>query len=167
MDWRTTRRPAAPGRVEEHPLGDAGQIAFITLFLAVWITDSFFLRRTTWISAFCPLWIRLPLALLVSGSGLALLRSHSGSYARLGVSLCYEGAYGRIRHPVYMSVVLIMLGIALSTLSIAAILSWIALFAFYDRIAAYEEKKLVAAFGDAYRAYMEKIPRWIPRFRVK
>jgi len=163
MERSTTSRRAGPERAQEHPLGDSGQIALIALFIIVWIADSFILRRTTWISAFCTLWMRLPPALIVSLSGLALLRSHSAGYARLGVSLCVAGAYRRIRHPVYLSVVLIILGMALSTLSVSAFCAWISLFAFYNRIAAYEEKKLVEAFGDAYRDYMEKTPRWIPR----
>ena len=34
----------------EHPWGDAGQIVLAVLFLVVWITDTFFLRFTTFIN---------------------------------------------------------------------------------------------------------------------
>ena len=43
----------------EHPFGDIGQLILLCLFLGVWIADSFFLRKSTFLSEHFPLYIRL------------------------------------------------------------------------------------------------------------
>ena len=43
----------------EHPFGDIGQLILLCLFLVVWITDSFFLHKSTFLSEHFPLYIRL------------------------------------------------------------------------------------------------------------
>ena len=35
----------------EHPFGDAGQLILLGVFLVVWVGDSFFLRKTNFLSA--------------------------------------------------------------------------------------------------------------------
>jgi protein-S-isoprenylcysteine O-methyltransferase Ste14 len=81
-------------------------------------------------------------------------------------ALARDGWYARVRHPLLLGVVLILLGEAIATASLAllayALLYWLWLHAFVTRR---EEPELVTAFGDAYRDYCRRVPRWIPRVR--
>ena len=76
-----------------------------------------------------------------------------------------DGWYATVRHPLLLGVVLILFGEAVVTGSLAllvyALLYWLWLHAFVVRR---EEPELVAAFGDAYRDYCRRVPRWIPHF---
>jgi hypothetical protein len=47
----------------EHVFGDLGQIILLVIFLAVWITDFFFVKYSTQFSEYAPLYIRIPLAI--------------------------------------------------------------------------------------------------------
>jgi hypothetical protein len=48
----------------EHPFGDAGQLIFLAFFLLVWVGDSFFLRKSTFLADNVPLYIRLVILIL-------------------------------------------------------------------------------------------------------
>ncbi len=149
---------------EEHPFGDAGQIILAIVFLVVWIMDSFFLQLTTFPTVHVPGLIRVFLCIFFIGLGFALLRMHGAvGFAKLGTLVVSDGPYRIIRHPVYMSTLLIVLGLAISTLSAAGIIVWLLFFIFYNYISAYEEKILLEKFGKEYEDYIKKVPRWIPR----
>ena len=74
-----------------------------------------------------------------------------------------EGPYARIRHPQYVGFVLIMTGFLLQwptllTLAMYPILIWV-----YTRLAAAEERDSLSRFGEDYRCYMDRVPRFLPR----
>jgi protein-S-isoprenylcysteine O-methyltransferase Ste14 len=82
--------------------------------------------------------------------------------ARLQVS----GWYGRVRHPLLLGVVAILLGEAIWFASLAllayALSYWLWLHVF---VTVREERDLREAFGDAYASYAREVPRWLPRLR--
>ena len=146
--------------VGEYRWGALGQIIFIFIFLAVWITDSFFMRRTTFPAGYVPLYLRIPVALAV----LVI----SGSLARSGLRKVFgeerdepgvmdEGVFSMVRHPVYLGSVLLYLGLLISTLSLMVAFVWICIIAFYHFLSRYEERLLLRKFGNEYREYMEKV----------
>jgi len=74
-----------------------------------------------------------------------------------------EGPYARIRHPQYVGFILIMTGFLLQwptllTLAMYPVLLWV-----YARLAVAEERDSLRQFGDAYRDYMGRVPRFLPR----
>ena len=80
-------------------------------------------------------------------------------------TLVTDGPYRWIRHPFYDSVALLILAISLMAanwffLSAGSVL--LMLLVVRTRT---EEEKLVARFGDAYRHYMERTGRFLPRMR--
>ena len=87
--------------------------------------------------------------------GHALLREHR---------LVTQGAYGVVRHPVYLGAFLIWLGLGVGFLSPAVlgivILYVIPAYLLYVRD---EEAMLEGAFGDGYRRYRQAVPRLVPR----
>ena len=78
-------------------------------------------------------------------------------------ALATTGAYAWIRHPQYAGFVLVMLGFLLQWPTILTVPMFPVLVVMYVRLARKEENEAVAAFGDAYRRYTERVPAFIPR----
>lgn len=80
--------------------------------------------------------------------------------------LVVTGLYCYVRNPMYVAVILAIAGQAVLFgnwwLLIYAGIVWTVAHAF---IVLYEEPTLTATFGDEYRRYRARVPRWIPRFR--
>jgi protein-S-isoprenylcysteine O-methyltransferase Ste14 len=151
---------------EEYPHSDQIQIALLLLFLAVWAVDSFLLKASTQPAEFVPLALRIPIAGALIYLGLLFVkRSHDlvidEEYDE--PTLVDTGVYSRVRHPMYLGVLLLYLGLASSTLSMISLGLWLGILAVYDRMAAYEERDLILVFDEDYVDYRRRVPRWIPR----
>ncbi len=152
--------------VGEHPLGDAGQILLLLMFLAIWTADSFILKCSTFISAYFSFYFRLPLAivtLFISG-----YLARSGLWKVFGEIreepiVIREGVFSIVRHPIYLSAILLYLALLFFSPSIFASVVWFLIIVFYIYISKYEEKMLIEKFGVAYIDYMRKVPMLIPR----
>ena len=149
----------------EHKLGDAGQAILAILFGAVWLADTFWFKYTTFLNDAVPNSIRAPIgiALLVISGYLAMstLKIVFGE-VRETPAVIREGAYKYSRHPMYFSELLLYLGLLSISISLAAALVWIVAIVFLYKICRYEERLLLARFGDEYRKYMREVPLWIP-----
>lgn len=152
-------------REGEHPWGDAGQLALLGLFLVCWIGDSFVWRATTRLGSRVPLAARLVLLAALLGASAVLVRSghRAVDHRHRDGGLVTDGAFRLVRHPLYLGSVLFYLGLAVSTASVAALALTAGIFAFYDRIASFEERWLEDRHGEAYRAYRQRTGKWWPR----
>jgi protein-S-isoprenylcysteine O-methyltransferase Ste14 len=150
----------------EHPYGDAGQIAGFLLFLLMWVLDSFVFKLTTGFAAYVPLYARLiPAALVFALSGGMAWSGHRIVFheVREQPHVIRKGVFSRVRHPLYLSALLIYGGLFLTTLSLISLILICGIFIFYDIIASYEERLLEGKFREEYRAYRSKTPKWVPR----
>jgi protein-S-isoprenylcysteine O-methyltransferase Ste14 len=149
----------------EHPFGHAGQLIALGVFLVVWGGDSFFLRRTTFLSDIVPLVVRL--FLLVSALGTSVYLVKSGhvviSHHERPTAVVMTGAFRYVRHPIYLGTLLFYLGLSLATASLVSLAVTAPIFFFYNYIASYEEHSLEARFGDEYRRYKRRTGKWAPR----
>jgi protein-S-isoprenylcysteine O-methyltransferase Ste14 len=76
-----------------------------------------------------------------------------------------EGPYAEARHPRYATIVLAFIGIAMIAnhvgvwllLPLTVLGLWL--------VVVFEERELLERFGDEYRRYAERVPRFIPRRR--
>jgi protein-S-isoprenylcysteine O-methyltransferase Ste14 len=152
----------------EHAFGDAGQIIFALLFFPIWIADSFFLNYTTQLHDIVPALFRIPIGILLlclsaycACSGLRIVFGE----VRETPAVIRKGVFGLVRHPIYLSEVLLYLGLFMLTMSLAAgaILLGAAAFLYY--LSRYEEQLLLKRFGDDYRSYMRDVGMWVPRLR--
>ena len=162
------RKNGRHGCPDEHPYGDRGQIVLLFVFLVVWGLDSFVLGWTTMLAGAIPLAVRLGLAGLVLLMAVYFVQTghrviSDPSFGDNG--LVKNGAFARLRHPLYGGSILFYLGLVIFTMSLAAFVIWLAVVVFYNVIAAYEERLLIKKYGDDYRAYQRKVPRWVPRLR--
>ena len=154
----------------EHAVGDIGQLLVACLFGVTWVADSFFLRYTAFLNDIVPNWVRIPLAVVLLGFAAYL--------ARTGLSIVFgerretprvirKGVFGWVRHPVYLSEILLYLGLLMLSISLAAAVVWLIGIVFLHRISRYEELLLLERFGGEYEQYMRDVPMWIPRLRRK
>jgi protein-S-isoprenylcysteine O-methyltransferase Ste14 len=112
----------------EHTVGDVGQIVLACLFAATWITDTFFFKYTTFLNQYVPLVARIP-------SGVVLLVL-SGYLAKTSLSIVFgeereksgvirKSSFGIVRHPIYLSEILLYLGLLMLSISLAAAVVWV------------------------------------------
>ncbi len=150
----------------EHAVGDAGQLVLACLFAATWILDTFFLKYTTFLNHYVPLGVRIPLGFVSLAVSVYL--------ARTGLSIVFgekrekpgvirKSVFGIIRHPIYLSEILLYLGLLMMSLSLAAALVWGMAILFLHYISRYEERLLLARFGEEYERYMREVPMWVPQ----
>ena len=149
----------------EHPFGDAGQLILLVLYLSVWGGDSFFLRRSTYLSDYLPLYLRLSVLALAIAIALYLFRSGhvAVSHRQRADKLLTGGAFRYVRHPLYLASIVTYFGLTVSTASLFSLSIIILAIIFYDYIAGYEERLLELKFGEEYADYRQRTGRWLPR----
>ncbi|MGH7253133.1 MAG: isoprenylcysteine carboxylmethyltransferase family protein [Nitrospiraceae bacterium] len=82
-------------------------------------------------------------------------------------TLVTSGPYRWVRHPFYVSLALCVLANSLVAANWFLFLSGSLLFVLLIVRTRTEEKKLLARFGDSYRAYMDRTGRFLPRIGAK
>ena len=148
----------------EAPRADAAQALCAFVFFTVWAADSFWLRWTTGYAQHVPGMVRT--ALFVSLTVLGGYVSWMAHRLIFGVvrheaELVDHGVFRVSRHPMYLGIMMIYLGLALSSMSAASLILLIPIFYFYNYLASYEEAKLVEFFGGRYLNYMKRVRRWV------
>ncbi|HEY8155672.1 MAG TPA: isoprenylcysteine carboxylmethyltransferase family protein [Myxococcota bacterium] len=99
-------------------------------------------------------------ALVVSGGALHLWAK---GCLRINEEITTSGPYRFTRNPFYLANLLIDVGICAVAWRPWLIVAAVALWAFvYRRTIVREEQQLEALFGDGYRAYCARVPRWFP-----
>lgn len=121
-------------------------------------------------------WTRLPViaagvGLFVTGgyfgiAGVVVLGRNRTPFPqpRAGSELVQRGIYEQVRHPLYVSVMLASLGLALIWQSWPALIAALVLIPFFHAKARREERWLREQFPD-YADFERRVPRFIPRFR--
>ena len=116
-------------------------------------------------SIFLPLklgtgWFYAGLAIFLTG--LAVLTAATSNFAKTRMDVpITKGIYHYSRHPLYLASLLIYFSVSIASAS------WVFLLVFVVqsvsiRIAAVgEERYCLEKYGDAYREYMDKTPRWL------
>ncbi|MFI5013758.1 MAG: methyltransferase family protein [Hyphomicrobiales bacterium] len=76
-----------------------------------------------------------------------------------------QGVYGHTRNPMYLGMTLMLLGLGIASRSTWFLLALvIAVYAVTKLAIEREERYLDAKFGDTYRAYRARVPRWFGPF---
>jgi len=152
--------------IGEHSFGDAGQAIIACLFAVIWIIDTFFLHYTTFLNSYVSNIIRIPLAVVLlvlsvymARTGMAIVFGEK----RDKPSIIRKSIFNIIRHPIYLSEILLYLGLLLISISLAAVFVLIIGIIFLHYISRSEEKLLLAYFGEDYKKYMQEVPMWFPR----
>ena len=72
-----------------------------------------------------------------------------------------KGVYRISRHPIYFTGFLLYIGIGIATASWVILLCSILWIALFHLVLPFEERFLLEKYGDSYREYMNKTPKWI------
>jgi protein-S-isoprenylcysteine O-methyltransferase Ste14 len=129
-------------------------------------------QALTWASVPLPNWLRWLGAIFAAG-GVGMMywtlvnlgKNLTDTVAtRAEATLVTSGPYRFVRHPFYVTAALLMLAAALLSANWLIAASGLAVMALLVARTPKEEQKLVEKFGDAYRAYMARTGRFVPRF---
>ncbi len=77
--------------------------------------------------------------------------------------LVTSGLYGRVRHPQYFALFLIIIGMLIQWPTIITAAMWPILMFMYYRLARREEKEMGSRFGDKYMTYRQQVHMFWPR----
>jgi protein-S-isoprenylcysteine O-methyltransferase Ste14 len=98
----------------------------------------------------------------------SIIRIGKGTLAPWSPSrhLVMGGMYGYVRNPMILGVLIVLTGESVALLSYR-ILTWAVIFFLVNTVwfIVFEEPSLEKKFGEEYREYKKKVPRWIPRLK--
>lgn len=77
--------------------------------------------------------------------------------------LATDGLYGIVRHPQYTGIFIAIFGQLVHWPTIPTLVLFPVILWAYVRLADREESKLIREFGDEYRRYKERVPKFLPR----
>jgi protein-S-isoprenylcysteine O-methyltransferase Ste14 len=102
--------------------------------------------------------------LIVLGFGIRTWsQQHIHRRLNLPHHLTTTGPYRIIRNPLYVGNMMLVVGATfLSELIWVIPISFLWSFSVYSIIVRYEEGRLLERFGESYRGYLSRVPRWIP-----
>ena len=147
---------------EEYPKGDTIQVVMLVLFLATWVLDSFLFKFAVY-GSIVPWYLRAAVGLLVILYGAYLVDASHKLVIDMDEPVLVDwGVYSKVRHPMYLGIMLVYLGFAVSTLSIISMLLLAGIFLVYDMFAEYEESNIIEILGQRYLDYRTQVKRWLP-----
>lgn len=76
--------------------------------------------------------------------------------------LVTDGPYAKVRNPMYLGHLLFLAGLVGATRSRLALLLFLRQLVRFKERVALDETRLEQLFGDEYRGYRVRVPRWIP-----
>lgn len=116
-----------------------------------------------------PPWHLSGIALI--GAGIGIILVPAGAFSRAGTtikpfeessSLVVRGPYRYTRNPMYVGMVVILIGVAVLTGSLSPFAMPVLFVPVLNaRVVRHEEAMLEERFGVEYRAYREKVRRWL------
>ena len=129
----------------------------------------------SWMTLCLPSWLRwLGVGLGITGLLLLAwvhetLREYwsTGLQLRKSHTLITEGPYRWVRHPMYATLTLCFVGLALVSATWPLLLLAMLTVPFFYRVTRKEEAMMVGQFGEEYRLYMKRTGRFFPRLSSK
>ncbi len=102
---------------------------------------------------------------LYRGAGMYRDAQGAGSrgFAKPPVRLVTDGVYAHTRNPMYLGHLLFCTGLAAVTRSPVAVLLLLWQYARLSERVLEDEERLARIFGDEYRDYVARVPRWVPK----
>lgn len=175
LAWEAVRRRAEPVERYEGPLAAVnflGILGFVVVGLGTAITTAGTLGP---LANPADAVLRVVGIVVVIAAGLLAawgLRSIGGEMASQAevladTQLITGGAFALVRHPLYLSILLLWAGAAVALLSWLLAVCTVGLVPLFVSRSRLEERLLTEHFGDAYRRYAELVPMLVPFTRPR
>lgn len=159
-------------RIALTPVGPVFSLGLLVLLVTVSIN----LDDKLGFPGFLPIFMRIPLAVFVSGCGIFLVIWSVARFFKAGgtpvpfnppPTLVQTGPYRVSRNPIMTGVFLILFGIGifLESVSLTFIVTPIFIIVMVWELKAVEEPELVKRFGEEYVRYREQVPMFFPGIR--
>ena len=139
----------------------------VVFFMIIWMLDSFFLISVI-LNRFIPLIIRFILFSIIMCLGIIFMylsRKALFPDGELTGVLLTQGIFSRVRHPLYLGGLLILLSFIVLSISLISMALFVIHFILLNKMATYEEKILEDIFGNLYLDYRKQVPKWIPKLK--
>jgi len=155
-----------PGIGYEHPYSHHIQIGSVVVFFLVWLLDTFLIKFALDMRNLIPVIIRLILFVFIAIVSYLLINS---SHKKIFLpsdqksQLVTGGVYSYVRHPMYLSIIVLLLAFSVLSISFLSIVSWVITVFLFNSMLKFEEAELLKILGGEYQNYMNQVPRWIPR----
>ncbi len=81
--------------------------------------------------------------------------------------LVTDDIYKYVRHPQYLSLMIITMGLLIQWPTMITLVMWPFLVVMYYRLAKKEEKEAIEAFGERYENYRQHTPMFLPAIKIK
>ena len=170
--WRTFRQ-----RVVAHRWAERMVLLSIELnLLLLWLVAKLLVNRDAGLAPESWSWGLACAGFLLAWAGAALTiwaklslgRWFSASFAvKQGHELITHGPYAIVRHPIYVGLLLLGVGLGITWDSLLTTL-FAALYAVpFWLHTVFEEQMLATHFGDAWTSYTRRVPRFVPSWRVR
>ncbi len=101
----------------------------------------------------------------LAAAGFVLMWTGWKRIHRANGELVADGPYRHVRHPQYLGLILVTIGMLVQWPTILTLAMWPVLAVVYYRLALREERELEARFGEVYRQYRARTPPFFPRLR--
>jgi protein-S-isoprenylcysteine O-methyltransferase Ste14 len=149
------------------------------VFWAVFLASPLFFYKGWYYQLCAPILFRNPQEGVIQATGLFVMlggvlladwgRVSRGVIAPSGpmpepYTLATHGAYGVMRHPLYMSYCLFFVGLPLAFLNVVLLALVVGIPGYYG-IARAEEKILIQKFGEEYRTYQKEVGMFLPKIK--
>lgn len=109
----------------------------------------------------------IDLSLLAVGSALFLAAFITWlTNLRRGGELITSGVYRVVRHPQYLGIILLALGVTLRSLRPASLIAWVTLLVGYLILASLEERYLYGVYGGRYEEYSKRAAFILPCLKI-
>ena len=145
----------------EHPRGHQLMGGLFLFYIIVWILDSFIFRLTALVYS-TPFFLNVIFGIIVVILAFWIMSKAGIVFEGTEPRVVDTGPYARVRHPMYLGMVLAHVGLWLTTLSLISLIPLFTVFLGYNYLATYEERRLEAKFGDDYLTYKKQVRKWIP-----
>ncbi len=136
-------------------------ISLFGFLLIVWILDSFIFRFTAFVY-YIPFFVNVIIGVLIIVFGFWLMSKSSFVFEGTEPRVVDTGVYARVRHPMYLGMVLVHVGIWFISLSLVTLIPLLMVFFGYNFLASDEERRMEAKFGTEYQEYKKRVGKWIP-----
>jgi protein-S-isoprenylcysteine O-methyltransferase Ste14 len=129
--------------------------------------------ESSWLTVSLPEWLRwlgvvlgvvsIPLMVWVHDT----LREFLSTTLQIqdGHVLITDGPYHWVRHPMYTTLLMLFIGLSLTSAVWPFLVLAIVMVPFFNRVASREETMMIEQFGEEYRSYMQRTGRFSPLIR--
>ncbi len=153
------------GHEREAPNSHIYQTVLPILFMLIWILDTSIFRFSTFLNNHVHFLVRLVLFIIVFAISITFIQlSHRTLFKTHKPSdkLITNGILRYIRNPMYFGILLIYVAFLCLSISLIGIVMFIIIFLIYNWMVNFEERILENMFGEEFKNYKKRVPKWIP-----